>query len=143
MGRIICLDVGDRRIGVAISSPEGLLAVPLRIIERKKEPADIEAIVALARDEQVVAFVVGYPLSLDGTAGQQARQVEGFARRLKKAAGIALELWDERLTSVQAGRSLTGSRRRGPVDDLAAAIILQGYLDRQQLNAANAGDAAP
>lgn len=131
MGRIIGLDVGERRIGVAISTPEGRLAIPLRIIERQKEPSDIEAIVALVRAEEATAIVVGHPLSLDGTAGPQARHVEGFARRLKKAAGIALELWDERLTSVQAGRTLTGSRPRGPVDDLAAAIILQGYLDRQ------------
>jgi len=135
MPRIIGLDVGDRRIGVAISSPEGRLAVPLRIIERQKEPADIETIAALARAEEAIAIVVGYPLSLDGTAGQQARRVEGFARRLQKSTGLKLELWDERLTSVQAERSLTGSRRRGPVDDLAAAIILQGYLDRQLLDA--------
>lgn len=134
MGRIIGLDVGDRRIGVAISSPEGRLAVPLRIIERQKEPADIEAIATLARAEEATAIVVGYPLSMDGTAGQQARHIEGFARRLKKSTGLPLELWDERLTSVQAERSLTGSRRRGPVDDLAAAIILQAYLDRQQSN---------
>ena len=130
------LDIGERRIGVAISTPEGRLAVPLRIIERQKEPADIEAIAALARAEEATTIVVGYPLSLDGTAGPQARHVEGFARRLKKATELTLEFWDERLTSVQAGRSLTGSRRRGPVDDLAAAIILQGYLDRQQSNAA-------
>ncbi len=132
MGRIIGLDVGDRRIGVAISSPEGGLAVPLRIIERQKEPADIEVIAALARAEEATAIVVGYPRSLDGTAGKQARHVEGFARRLKKQTGLELELWDERLTSVQAERSTAGLRRGKLVDDVAAAIILQSYLDRQQ-----------
>ena len=131
VGRIIGLDVGDRRIGVAISSPEGRLAVPLRIIECTKEPNDIDAIGAIARDEEATAIVVGYPLSLDGTAGPQARHVEGFARRLKKSTGLPLELWDERLSSVQAERSQTG-RRRAPVDDLAAAIILQSYLDSRQ-----------
>ena len=132
MSRIIGLDVGDRRIGVAISVPGDRLAIPLRIIDRQKEPADIEAIAALARAEDVGTVVVGYPLSLDGSAGQQARHVEGFARRLKKATGLTLELWDERLTTVQARRSPRASRRREPVDDVAAAIILQGYLDHLQ-----------
>jgi len=110
--------------------------VPLRILERKKEPAAIEAIAEVARAEDVTALVVGYPLSLDGSAGQQARRVEAFARRLQKSTGLPLELWDERLTSVQAERSLTGARAHGPVDDIAAAIILQSYLDRQQSGAA-------
>jgi putative Holliday junction resolvase len=132
MPRILGLDVGERRIGLAISSPEGRLAVPLRILEREKEPSDIEAIAEIARAEEASAIVVGYPLSLDGSVGQQARRVEAFARRLQKAIGLPLELWDERLTSVQAKRSLAGRRSRGPVDDIAAAIILQAYLDRQQ-----------
>jgi len=132
MPRILGLDVGDRRIGVAISSPEGRLAVPLRIIERLKEPADLEAIAALARAEEATGIVVGLPLSLDGTAGKQARHIEGFARRLSKHTGLAIEFWDERLTSVQAERSTAGLRRGKAVDDVAAAIILQSYLDRQQ-----------
>jgi putative Holliday junction resolvase len=136
MPRILGLDVGERRIGLAISSPEGRLAVPLRILERVKEPADIEAIAEVARAEEASAIVVGYPLSLDGSVGRQARRVEAFARRLQKAIGLPLELWDERLTSVQAERSLAGHRSRGPVDDVAAAIILQAYLDRQQSGSA-------
>lgn len=131
VGRIIGLDVGERRIGVAISTPEGGLAVPLRILDRQKEPDDLAAIFAIATSEQADSFVVGYPLSLDGTAGRQARQIEGFARRLRKLADIPVELWDERLTSVQAERS-PARRRRGPVDDIAAAIILQGYLDSKR-----------
>lgn len=132
MPRILGLDVGERRIGLAISTPEGRLAVPLRILVREKEPADIEAVAEVARAEDATAIVVGYPLSLDGSAGQQARRVEAFARRLEKSTGLPLELWDERLTSVQAKRTLAGARSRGPIDDLAAAIILQAYLDRQQ-----------
>jgi putative Holliday junction resolvase len=132
MPRILGLDVGERRIGLAISTPEGRLAVPLRILESGKEPADIDAIAEIARAEDATAIVVGYPLSLDGSVGQQARRVEAFARRLEHSTGLPVALWDERLTSVQAERSLTGSRRRGPVDDVAAAIILQSYLDRQQ-----------
>jgi putative Holliday junction resolvase len=133
--RIIGLDVGERRIGVAISVPGERLAIPLRVIERQKEPLDIEAVAAIARDENVRAIVVGLPLSLDGSAGPQARRVEGFARRLKKATGLALEYWDERLSTVQASRSARTSSRRNPVDDVAAAIILQGYLDRLQSQA--------
>ena len=132
MPRILGLDVGERRIGLAISTPEGRLAVPLRILEREREPADIGAIADVARAEGATAIVVGYPLSLDGSAGQQARRVEAFARRLQQSTGLPLDLWDERLTSVQAKRTLAGARPRGPVDDLAAAIILQAYLDRQQ-----------
>jgi putative Holliday junction resolvase len=132
--RILGLDVGERRIGLAISTPEGRLAVPLRVLERRGDAADMEAIAALARAEQVETLVIGHPLSMDGSAGPQARRVEAFARRLAKATGLPFELWDERLSSVQAERSVRPlrGRRRAPSDDLAAAIILQGYLDRQR-----------
>ena len=134
MGRILGLDVGERRIGLAISTPEGRLAVPLRVLARRDEAADLEAIAALARAEQVDTLVIGHPLSMDGTAGAQARRVEAFARALAKVAGLPFELWDERLSSVQAERSvrLARGRRRVPSDDVAAAIILQGYLDRRR-----------
>jgi len=134
VGRILGLDVGERRIGLAISTPEGRLAVPLRVLERRDDAADLEAIAALACSEQVETLVIGHPLSLDGTAGVQARRVEAFARALAKVAGLPFELWDERLSSVQAERSvrLARGRRRGPSDDVAAAIILQGYLDRHR-----------
>ena len=140
--RILGLDVGERRIGVAISDPEGRLAVPLRILERRDEAADMEAIVDLARSEGVDALVVGYPISLGGEAGPQARLVQAFARRLADASGLPTELRDERLTSVQAERSRgptraergrrRARRRRPPADDLAATIILQSYLDRRR-----------
>jgi putative Holliday junction resolvase len=141
MGRILGLDVGERRIGVAISDPEGRLAVPLRILERRSDDADAQAIAHLARAEGAGALVVGYPLSLDGSIGPQARRVQAFARRLAEASGLPLELRDERLTSVQAERAPTrprgrapkgARRRRAPADDLAAAIMLQSYLDRHR-----------
>lgn len=141
MGRILGLDVGERRIGVAISDSEGRLAVPLRILERRDEAADMEAIVELARSEGVDALVVGYPISLSGEAGPQARLVRAFARQLADVSGLPTELRDERLTSVQAerapgpvraARGRRGRRRRAPADDLAAAIILQSYLDRRR-----------
>ena len=133
--------MGERRIGLAISDPEGRLAVPLRVIERRDEAGDAQAIAEIAAAEGATALVAGYPLSLDGSAGPQARRVEAFARRVAEASGLPLELCDERLTSVQAERGRVGSgkrtgrgarRRRAPTDDLAAAIILQSYLDRHR-----------
>lgn len=132
VARILGLDVGERRIGLAISTPEGRLAVPLRVLERKNDAADLDAIASLAKAEAVETLVVGYPRSLDGSVGPQARRVEAFARRLGEVTGLPIDLWDERLTSVQAERSARAGGRRGPSDDIAAAIILQAYLDRQQ-----------
>ena len=146
MTRILGLDVGERRIGIAISTPEGGLAIPLRVLERSEESADLRAIAELARAEDATTIIVGHPISLDGTRGVQARSVEAFARSLAETSGLAVELADERLTSAQAKRAVTkrgrnqSSRsqraRRAPVDDLAAAIILQAYLDRRRLAAA-------
>ncbi|MCH7811509.1 MAG: Holliday junction resolvase RuvX [Chloroflexi bacterium] len=143
MGRILGLDVGERRIGVAISDPDGRLAVPLCIIDREGG-SDTERIRDIARREGATMLVSGHPLSLAGAAGAQARRAEAFARRAAAACGLPLALQDERLSSVQAQRagpgrdrrrskSGSGSRRRAPVDDRAAAIILQSYLDRQRL----------
>jgi putative holliday junction resolvase len=133
VGRILGLDVGKRRIGLAISTPEGSLAIPLRILERAGEESDLRIIASIAHEEQVEKFVVGYPRSLGGEVGPQAERVAAFARRLSQAIGLPHELWDERLSSVQAERSAraAGGPRR-PSDDIAAAIILQAYLDRQR-----------
>ena len=143
VGRILSVDVGERRIGVAISDPEGRLAVPLCILERRSDAADVQAIADLARAEGGEALVVGYPISLAGGAGPQARRVRAFARRLAEASGLPLELQDERLTSVQAERARRAGagrarRRRAPADDLAATIILQSYLDRHRQSAPRA-----
>ena len=147
VGRILGLDLGERRIGVAISDPERRLAVPLRILERQGDAADAQAITDLARAEGVATLVVGHPITLAGDAGPQARRVEAFADRLAKASGLPLELWDERFTSVQAERTPAGPRKGGtkrgrrrhaPADDLAAAILLQSYLDRLRHQAAPA-----
>lgn len=141
MGRILGLDVGERRIGVAISDPDGRLAVPLRILESRGDAGDARAIAELARAEDAAALVVGDPLSLDGSTGPQANRVRAFARQLAETTGLPLRLWDERLTSAQVQRTQAGSRkraargarrRRAPADDLAAAIILQSYLDRHR-----------
>ncbi|MCH8950088.1 MAG: Holliday junction resolvase RuvX [Chloroflexi bacterium] len=141
MTRVLGLDVGERRIGVAISTPEGGLAVPLRVLERSEESADLRAIAELAVAENATTIVVGHPISLDGSRGAQARSVEAFARSLAETSGLAVELTDERFTSTEAKRGRNQSSRsqrarRAPVDDLAAAIILQAYLDRRRHAAA-------
>ena len=141
MGRILGLDIGERRIGVAISDPEGRIAVPLRILERTSTSAAERALADLARAEGIELIVLGLPLSMDGSVGPQARLVQAFGEGLARASGLPIEFWDERLSSVQADRTGTGSRRRAvrhvrrrraPADDVAAAIVLQAYLDRQQ-----------
>ena len=128
------LDVGDRRIGLAISDPNGQVAVPLRTLHRTAQDGAVDAIAALVAEENVEAIVVGLPLRLDGSAGSQAESVQEFVRQLLPAVNVPVTLWDERLSTVQAEHLL---RRDGPSsrkgkaeqDSLAAAIILQGYLD--------------
>src|SRR3990170_4695998 len=141
-GRVLALDVGEKRIGLAISDPEGRLAVPLETINRTKESTDLRAITAVVEREGVGTLLVGLPLSLDGSVGPQARLVQDFARRLAAAVPLPVELWDERLSTLEAGsrRGATGERRRPlrerrggrrprvDVDSLAAAVFLQGYL---------------
>jgi len=131
--RILGLDVGERRIGVAISTPEGGLAIPLRVIDAQDQQADAEAIVHLARSENASLVIIGHPISMDGTIGPQARKIEAFARALQETSGLQVELCDERLSTAQARRSpSTAGKRQVPVDDVAASIILQSYLDRQR-----------
>ncbi len=150
-GRVLALDVGEKRIGLAISDPEGRLAVPLETIHRSEEASDLRAIAVVVEREEVARLLVGLPLSLDGSVGPQAQLVQDFARRLAAAVPRPVELWDERLSTVEAGarspprgrrppsggrslpsRKSTSRRRKGEVDSLAASIFLQGYLDRRR-----------
>lgn len=138
------LDVGDRRIGVAVCDPDERVAVPLAVIDRKVVPSPVERVIALQRQEEAELVVVGLPLSLDGTVGPQARAVQEFGRLLE-AAGVRVDYWDERLTTAQVERSaIQPGRRRarrrpaktaGPRDDLVAAAILQSYLDARRSRA--------
>jgi putative Holliday junction resolvase len=130
------LDYGERRIGVALSDPLGLTAQPLRTLERVALAADLEVLGALARQHEVRRFVIGLPLQLDGTHGDRARKTEEFAKRLGRAAGLPVEAWDERFTSVQAERALLEAdlsrrKRRAVIDTTAAVLILQSWLDAQ------------
>ena len=135
--RTLGLDVGDRRIGVAISDPDGRLAVPVRTFERGvSEKRDAAALLELARAEAAERIIVGLPVSLSGERGQQALAAEAFADRLR-AGGADVVLYDERLSSREADHHLRASGRRGKAaknarDAIAAAIILQAYLDSQR-----------
>ncbi|MCI0777606.1 MAG: Holliday junction resolvase RuvX [Chloroflexi bacterium] len=131
--RILGLDVGERRIGVAISTPEAGLAIPLRIIDVLDRESDVRSIVELARSENASLVIVGHPISMDGTVGPQARKIEAFAKTLQEKGGLKVELYDERLSTAQARRAPSSAgKRRAPVDDVAASIILQSYLDSQR-----------
>ena len=128
--RILGIDLGERRIGIAISSPEGRLAVPLRILDSRDALSDALAIKEIAQAEDVERLVLGHPLSMDGKVGPQARKVGEFAQTLRDVTGLPVDLRDERLSTAQARRSVKKTRgARKPVDDVAAAVILQGYLD--------------
>jgi putative Holliday junction resolvase len=134
-GRVLGLDLGQSRIGVAISDPDRRLAVPLGTI-RTGAPDDVRAIAALVREHAVAEIVVGHPLSLSGRKGEAADHAEKFAAALEGMLAIPVVLEDERLTTAQATRELAaagvrGRRRREVVDQSAAAVILQSYLDKR------------
>ena len=127
--RSLGLDIGDRRIGVALSDPLGILASPLTIINRTDEKADIEAIIDITRQNQVGRIIA---LSMDGSLGKQAEKAKDFVMELCRHTEVPVEFRDERLSTVSAKRMVQGVRKtnRGTrYDAMAAALILQGYLD--------------
>ena len=133
--RIIGLDVGDRRIGVAISDPLGITAAGLDVIERANMRQDVHAVTDMARRHGATAIVVGLPLNLDGSTGEQAQKVQAFGRRLTAVSGLPVIYEDERLTTISAIRTLTlqgvkTGHNKGLIDRQSAAIILQKHLDR-------------
>jgi putative pre-16S rRNA nuclease len=132
-GRVLGLDLGDARIGVAISDDERRLAVPLGTI-RTGAPADVKAIAALVGEHDVTLVVVGHPLLLSGEAGERAHHAERFAEAMRGFLGVPVLLHDERLSTVEADRALratgaSGRERRRSVDRSAATVILQSWLD--------------
>jgi len=141
--RCLALDVGERRIGVAVSDPTGLIASPLDVIQRRSKVEDYETIASLCLAHQVDIVVVGHPLNADDSVGPRARRLERYAAGLleaTKALGlrVALHLWDEHGSTQRAagvllatGRSSRARRER--VDAVAAAVILQDYLDAQRV----------
>jgi len=132
-GRVLALDLGDVRIGLAISDPERRLAVPLGVV-RTGAPADLKAIRSIVQDNDIALVVVGDPVLLSGERGDRSRKADEFASALRAVLGVPVELQDERLSTVEAERALrsagaTGREARRSVDQGAATIILQSWLD--------------
>ncbi len=132
--RTLGLDIGDKRIGVAISDPEEILASPLATITREDDKKAIDDIIKLVDQNDVERIVVGLPYSLDGSIGGQANKVMDFAERLSQYTRASMEIWDERLSTVAVERLLREAgkkkaKKRERLDAAAAAFILQGYLD--------------
>lgn len=130
--RIMGIDFGDSRIGIALSDPLGIMASPLTIITRTEETRDIEAIIDIIHQNEVGRIVMGLPISMDGTIGQQAEKVKQFAAKLDKKVDIPVEFKDERLSTVVAKNLVQEVRktdRKTRYDAAAAALILQSYLD--------------
>ncbi len=135
--RILGLDVGDRRIGVAMSDPLGMTAQRLTVLQRSTATADVEAVNALVERHAVGALVIGLPVTLRGARGPQAQRVEAFAQALRQRLAVPVHFVDERLTTVQGTRALqeTGvpARKQKPlIDQVAAQLILQHFLDVQR-----------
>jgi putative Holliday junction resolvase len=129
--RLIALDVGERRIGVAVSDPTGTLATPHSVIQRRSKAKDFAAVARLVAELGAEQVVVGLPLSLNGEVGPQARRVTRYARALAQTLDVPVELYDERYSTVTADELLaeSGRKRRVPIDAAAAAVILQDYLE--------------
>ena len=134
------LDAGERRVGVALSDELRLLASPVTVLDRRSGLAPVlDALSDLARREGATQLVVGLPLNADGSEGPQARRAHDFARVAARVIGLPVQMWDERLSTREAeeivraqGRNLRRVRARGELDAVAAASILQDYLDAQR-----------
>ncbi len=132
--RILAIDYGRKRIGLALSDPIGVTAHPLAVFARTNRRNDLRRLRDLCREHGLARIIVGHPLNIDGTSGEMADEAARFAARLEKEVGIPTELFDERLTSWEAKQTVANVKRRNgdPVDDLAAAILLRDYLDANQ-----------
>jgi putative pre-16S rRNA nuclease len=134
--RILAVDYGRKKIGLALSDELGLTAQPLAIIRRTNRQNDMRRLREICRRNGVCRIIVGHPLHLTGESGAMAEEASGFARRLEKATDIEVELWDERLTSWEARQTVTETRsgrpKEGPLDDVAAAILLRDYLEQKR-----------
>lgn len=136
--RALGIDLGSKRIGVAVSDLSGTIAAALTTVHRSKSRRHDHAEIAkLVRDEECEVVVVGLPLSLDGTSGPAARGADKEARQLATVVGVPVEMYDERFTTVTAERAmrdagLSGQRQRQIVDKMAAAVMLQAWLDHRR-----------
>jgi len=139
---VLGIDAGERRVGVALSDESRMLASPLCVLDRGRGLAPVlDALSEVAQREGVRQLVVGLPLNADGSEGRQARRARDFARVALRVIGLPLELWDERQSTREAeaiiraqGRATRRVRERGLVDAVAAAVILQDYLDHHSID---------
>lgn len=132
--RILGIDLGDKRVGLAISDPLGVTARPLETVDRQDL---FERLANLIGRQNVVEIVLGLPLNMDGTRGERAEEAERFAAELEERLHIPVVLYDERLTSVSAEKAMkeageSPSRNKGRVDRISAALLLEGYLNRRR-----------
>ncbi|MEW5978855.1 MAG: Holliday junction resolvase RuvX [Acidobacteriota bacterium] len=135
--RVMGLDVGQARIGVAVSDETLLIAQAITTLKRLSWEKDLQRILKLAEEYEVGQIIVGYPLNMNGTEGRQALFVQRFVGRLRAATSLEVSLWDERLSSFSAEQilsegSLSRKKQKLVIDKVAAAVILQSYLDRRR-----------
>ena len=136
-GRVLALDVGSKRIGVAVSDPLGITAQGLETIQRQNKRKDLEALGRLLKDYEVREIVVGLPLRLSGAEGTQSEMMRRFASELESRFGVTVHLWDERWTSTEANRllretDLSIEKRGRAVDRMAATLILQSWMEARK-----------
>lgn len=140
-GRVMALDVGKVRMGVALTDPLGYTAQPLLTLWRKSRGEDLRSLLRLIRKHEVVEIVVGNPLHLSGDVSPWAAKVQEFAEQLRERSGLQVQLWDERLSSVAAHEILdeAGRNRRDRkyvIDQVAAVVILRGWMESKEQEAA-------
>jgi putative pre-16S rRNA nuclease len=137
-GRILAIDYGSRRMGLAVSDPLGITAQGLETLERKNRRSDFARLERVLREYQVTEIVLGNPLRMTGEEGTQARKVAEFAEELRRRFQVPVHLWDERLTSAEANRLLREAevsleKRARAVDRMAATLILQSFLQARSV----------
>ncbi len=135
--KLLALDLGNRRIGLAVGGVPGVPTLPAGYLERSTLQKDLDRVLALARQREIQGFVIGMPYSLSGKVGIQARQAQGFVRALRRRTDLPVATVDERFTSLAAEGMLRAagrqpSRERGPSDAAAAALILERFLSQTQ-----------
>ncbi len=132
--RILAIDPGEKRIGLALSDPTGTIASPLMVLNHTSRPEDAAAIADLALQYQVALIVVGHSLDDDGSSTPQSRRATRLAEAIRLQCDIPIKMWDESFSTHEARQAriemgTTRRKRRGHLDDLAASVILQSYLD--------------
>ncbi|MEJ2745795.1 MAG: Holliday junction resolvase RuvX [bacterium] len=135
--RLLALDVGEKRIGKAMSDPLGITAQRAGTIDRGAIEETLSNLRDIVIQNEIGAVIVGLPLSMDGSKGKSAASVEGFADKLKRALTVPVILWDERLTTAEGDRlmksaGISRKKRVGCLDEIAAQLILQSYLDSRK-----------